>query len=242
MQKTYYNIGCSGWAYKDWKVIFYPQNLSAREHLSYYATHFKTVEINNTFYRFPTEETVQSWVEKVPENFKFSLKASRLITHVKKLKQTKELFKKFYGFKNILQDKLGCFLFQFSGSFKFTEDNLERLVSCLDPQYKNVVEFRHVSWWNPSVIKILKEANIIFCAVSGFDLPDTLPETKEIAYIRFHGDPPYTSCYSKEVLLRWADKITGAQLKECWIYFNNTSHAYAVQNAKMLESYLTPSF
>lgn len=238
MQNTYFNIGCSGWSYKDWNGAFYPQNLSAQNHLFYYATHFKTVEINNTFYRFPTDKTVQSWSKKVPENFQFSLKVSRLITHVKKLKQTQDLLKRFYGFQNILQNKLGCFLFQFPESFKLTEDNLGRLVSCLAPQYKNVVEFRHPSWWNSSAIETLKEANIIFCTVSGFNLPNTLTKTLGTAYIRFHGDPPYTSCYSKEVLLRWADKIKAAQLKECWVYFNNTSHAYAVQNAKMLETYL----
>ena len=100
------------------------------------------------------------------------------------------------------------------------------------------MEFRHPSWWDSSAIATLKETNIIFCTVNGFDLPNTLTEATGIAYIRFHGDPPYTSCYSKEVLLRWADKIKAAQLKECWVYFNNTSHAYAVQNAKMLETYL----
>lgn len=231
-------IGCSGWSYKYWEGVFYPDDLSPQKYLSYYANYFRTVEVNNTFYRFPTEEAVFSWAKLVPKEFRFSLKVSRYVTHVKRMKQAQEPLRRFYGLQEDLQDKMGCFLFQFPETFKFTEENLERLLSQLDPAYKNVVEFRHYSWWALKIIKTLQEANIAFCSVSGLGLPEDLIVTKGCAYIRFHGDPAYASCYTDQEISHWADKIKGAGVKELWAYFNNDAHAYAVQNAKRLEQLL----
>jgi uncharacterized protein YecE (DUF72 family) len=230
-------IGCSGWSYQDWKNIFYPAHLSTTNHFSYYAAHFNTVEINNTFYHFPREHTIYSWMRKAPNNFKFSFKVNKEITHIKKMRQVQELLLNFYRLEDILQDNLGCFLFQFPSSFRFTKDNLAQILKQLNPCYKNVLEFRHPSWWVPDAINPIRENNIVFCTVSGFDLPEDLIITNEIAYIRFHGNPAYMGLYTEEVLLSWIDKIKKADVKELYIYFNNTMHAHAVKNASLLKNY-----
>jgi uncharacterized protein YecE (DUF72 family) len=235
-------IGCSGWSYRDWKSTFYPEKLPAKDYFSYYATRFKTVEVNSTFYHFPTSKTVHTWAQQTPSDFKFTLKVSREITHIKRMGQVQELLTNFYGLAEILQDKLGCFLFQFPPSFKFTGDNLTRIIEHLDPCYKNVLEFRHASWWNPEVIDIIQENHLIFCTVSGFSLPEKLTLTDKVAYLRFHGDPVYSGCYTQQELLYWAQQIKVEGAKELWVYFNNTMYAHAIQNATDLESILKSTF
>jgi uncharacterized protein YecE (DUF72 family) len=136
-------IGCSGWSYKDWVNIFYPKDLSPKECLSYYALFFNTVEINNTFYKFPTERVLQSWISQAPKGFKYSLKATHYITHTKRFKDVKEPLSRLYGLSDILAEKMGCFLFQFPKIMTFTLDTLENLIAQLDNAYQNIVEFRH---------------------------------------------------------------------------------------------------
>lgn len=224
-------IGCSGWSYQDWKGIFYPTNLPARNYLSYYASHFNTLEVNSTFYHFPTEKSVHAWHQQVPNAFKFSLKVSRLITHTQRMKQVQEPLQQFYGLQEILQDKLGYFLFQFPASFRFSEYNMDQLLRQVDPHYNNVVEFRHPSWWKSEVVRRLQQRNIIFCTVSGFGLPEELMVTNGVAYIRFHGEPIYAGCYTEEALSHWAHQVKKARLTQLWVYFNNTMYAHAVSNA-----------
>lgn len=231
-------IGCSGWSYKNWKPAFYPPTLPVKNYFNYYANCFKTVEINNTFYKFPNPQTVHTWAQQTPPDFKFSLKVSREITHIKRMSQVEILLRSFYELADILQEKLGCFLFQFPPSFKFTGENLARIIEQLDPGYKNVLEFRHASWWHPEVIDMIQENHLIFCTVSGFSLPEKLTITDKIAYIRFHGDPIYTGCYTEQELLHWAQQIKVEKVKELWVYFNNTMHTHAIQNAIALKHLL----
>jgi uncharacterized protein YecE (DUF72 family) len=231
-------IGCSGWSYKDWINIFYPTELSPKDYLSYYARFFNTVEINNTFYRFPTEKIVRSWSAQTPQKFKLSLKANRYITHVKRFENVKEPLNRLYGLSDILAEKMGCFLFQFPRTASFTLETLESLITQLDSRYDNVVEFRHKEWWNLQVIQALKAANIGFCTVSGFGLPEDLISINKKAYLRFHGDPPYASLYSHQALSQWTSRIKAASLDELWVYFNNDYNAYAVQNALKLKKLL----
>ncbi|OJW50251.1 MAG: hypothetical protein BGO67_02685 [Alphaproteobacteria bacterium 41-28] len=224
-------IGCSGWYYKEWKGIFYPPNLPQQNYFSYYATHFNTVEINNTFYHFPNQKTVQLWYQQTPKNFKYSIKASRYITHIKKFKDVQEPLKHIYGLSNTLDEKMGCFLFQFPRHFCFAKERLDQILSQLDTKQKNVIEFRHPSWWVPQVISALESANVIFCSVSGFDLPQEFIIINNCAYIRFHGVPAYRGSYLERALSEWIQQINKSHLKELWVYFNNTFHGYAVQNA-----------
>jgi uncharacterized protein YecE (DUF72 family) len=231
-------IGCSGWFYKDWKNIFYPEDLPVHHYFSYYTLYFNTVEVNSTFYHFPTDKTVESWIKKAPKNFKFSFKVSREITHIKKMKEVQELLTNFYGLQGILQHNLGCFLFQFPPSLKFTKYNLEQILSQLDPRYKNVLEFRHPSWWASEAINSIKEKNIIFCTVSGFGLPENLIVTNGMAYIRFHGKPAYAGCYTEHALSSWAAQVRRSGLKELYAYFNNTITTHAVKNASLFRRVL----
>lgn len=224
-------IGCSGWYYKEWKETFYPRDLPQKDYFSYYATHFNTVEINNTFYRFPNQKTVQSWYQQAPKNFKYSIKVSRYITHLKKFKDAQEPLNRIYGLSNILAEKMGYFLFQFPGHFGFTNERLERILAQLDIKQKNVIEFRHPSWWARRVVRSLESANVIFCTVSGFELPEELIITNNRSYIRFHGDPTYSSSYSDRALSRWIQQINVSPLKELWVYFNNSMQGYAIKNA-----------
>lgn len=224
-------IGCSGWSYKEWKGLIYPERLPPAKYLAYYAEHFDTVEVNSTFYRLPSIKTVQCWYTNVPSGFKFSLKINRQITHLKRLKQSTEELKIFYGYSDILKEKMGPFLFQFPRSFIFNEERLESLLANLNPSYENVVEFRHQSWWNSKVFEALSHINTTFCSVSGLDVPDDLIALKGRAYIRFHGDPHYSSSYSDKDLKAWSGKIRVFSIKNLWAYFNNTAKGYAPENA-----------
>lgn len=228
-------IGCSGWSYPSWKEVFYPHDLRSRDYLAYYASRFSTVEINSTFYHFPTAPTVQSWTNQVLDGFKFSLKANRLITHMKRMRQVQEPLYRLYGLQDILQDKVGCFLFQFPANFHFTAHNLEQILIHLDPTYKNVLEFRHASWWNTEVMDSLQENHLTFCTVSGLDVPTDLMVAHGVAYIRFHGDASYAASYSEQALSAWAHQIQASNVQELWVYFNNTTYAHAVSNAITLK-------
>jgi uncharacterized protein YecE (DUF72 family) len=212
--------------------------VSLKDYLSYYSSYFNTVEINNTFYKIPSEKVVRSWYAQVPKEFKFSVKANRYITHIKRLKDTKESLKHLYELSDILAEKMGCFLFQFPKNVRFTSEALESLITQLDNKYQNIVEFRHKEWWNPEVIQALEAANVGFCTVNGFCLPEDLIVINKRAYVRFHGEPLYTSLYSTQTLSQWAQRIKSSGADEIWIYFNNDYKAYAVQNVVQLNNLL----
>ena len=231
MEKNNIYIGCSGWYYKEWREVFYPAHVLANKFFSYYVNYFKTVEINSTFYNFPQIKTVQRWHNQAPKDFKYSIKANRCITHLKRFKGVLESLKRLYDLSDALKEKTGCFLFQLPPSFSFKEERLQRIISQLDNKHQNVVEFRHPSWWNREVIHVLSANNIIFCSVSGMNLPENLIFTNKKAYLRFHGDPSYSTNYSYKDLLRWAQLIKDNSPQEAWIYFNNTRNVHAVQNA-----------
>jgi uncharacterized protein YecE (DUF72 family) len=232
--KETYRIGCSGWSYKEWKGLFYPETLAPSKYLAYYSEHFTTLEVNNTFYRLPSEKAVEAWYQKVPKEFQFSLKVNKYITHTKRLKQAAEDIKIFYGLSNILKEKMGAFLFQFPPSFSFSDERLERLLLNLNPVYENVVEFRHPSWWASNVFEALSSGSITFCTVSGLDLPEDLIVLNERAYIRFHGDTHYSAPYSERDLRSWQEKIQTTTLQHLWTYFNNTAMGHAPENALLL--------
>ncbi|MBI1954377.1 MAG: DUF72 domain-containing protein [Proteobacteria bacterium] len=224
-------VGCSGWYYQEWEGLFYPENLD--QYFSYYAKFFNTVEINNTFYRFPSNKTVQRWYQQAPQGFKYSLKVSRYITHFKKFQETEEALQKFYNLSHILKDKMGCFLFQLPKNYRYSVEHLQRLLLNLDTNYENVIEFRHKSWWNTDVFEAFRTSNITFCTVSGLDVPEDLIALNEHIYIRFHGNATYDSSYCQEELSLWVNKIHSCTLtlKNFWAYFNNDRYAYAPQNA-----------
>ena len=234
------NIGCSGWFYWDWKGVFYPEDLPNNKWFDYYSDHFKTVELNAPFYSWPTISTVKSWVRQSQgKNFIYTVKVCELITHIKNFTGTKTLIKDFGYIADLLGPQMGCFLFQLPPSFQYTPARLQNILSQLDHTQRNVVEFRHKSWWNDDVYKAFKKHGTIFCSCSGPKLPDELIKTADEIYIRFHGTEKwYKHKYSGEDMAKWADRIKESGAKRVWVYFNNDYDGYAIEDADQLLSLL----
>lgn len=236
MLKVY--IGCSGFHYKEWKNVFYPAGLARSKWFGFYCEHFNTLELNVTFYRFPTEKSLEKWYSSSPEEFMFSVKVPRAITHYKKFTDCEKMLEGFYGsIRQGLKQKLGCVLFQLPPQLMYSEELLEKIIISLDPSYKNVVEFRHESWWNKVVLNTLKKHDIIFSGITYPRLPDDVVKTTKTLYYRLHGVPVlYKSAYSENFLEELAKKINHQNSKEVWIYFNNTWGTAAIENAKFLQN------
>lgn len=235
-----YLIGTSGWNYDHWTEKFYPQKLSKNKWLLYYCKHFNTVEVNYSFYKWPSKETLKKWYRESPKNFKFTLKAPRTITHVKKLKNVERQIRDFYKLSEILKEKLASILFQLPPFMTFNDKNFKKLedfFKLLDLKKENVIEFRHESWWNKKVYDLFRKYKIIFCIVSSIEMPRDFILTSNIAYLRFHGINR-SSNYSMEDLKRYAKKIKKLKCKKVYAYFNNDSYAYAIHNSKKLRELL----
>ena len=236
-----YYIGTSGWHYDDWRGRFYPEKMQKSQWLEFYAEHFSTVELNNTFYRLPSERAVDNWGKTVPSGFVFSVKVSRFITHVKKLKDTGEALSNFMSRISPLQDKVGPLLYQLPPRLQRNDELLTDFLHGLPSKHKHVIEFRHKSWLNEHVFDILQSYNTGLCVFEMPDLSCPMLATTDFAYIRFHGrDSLYSSCYTDEELSVWANNISelAAKLETVYIYFNNDVAGYALKNAVTLRDYL----
>jgi len=235
-----YHLGTSGWSYPGWKGRFYPPELPSSEWLPFYAGHFATVEINMTFYRFPKPETLRTWLERTPSHFRFTLKANRQITHLKKLRNVKTEVRYFYILAGSLREKLGCILYQLPPSITRDLELLENFLSTLSPEFKNVIEFRHESWYDEAVGERLRAAGVTFCTVSSGKVPSTAVVTSPVAYFRFHGlTGGYRYNYGDDELACWAERIRAAPAEECYVYFNNDYQAFAVANCRKLGELLS---
>ena len=234
------NVGCSGWRYWKWRDSFYA-GVPQADWFKHYAKRFNTVEINASFYSWPTVANVQAW-RRQPGKRKlvYAVKVCELITHVKRFKGTKTLIRDFGMIADILGDRMGCFLFQLPPSYLYTKARLNAMVSQLDPARSNVVEFRHVSWWNEEVYTAFRKAGIIFCSSSGPRLPDELIRTAAEVYVRLHGPKRwYRHDYSEEELVAWANRIEASGAERTWIYFNNDNDARAPRNATTMRRILS---
>ena len=240
MNQIKWHIGCSGFHYKDWKGIFYPDDIPQRKWFEYYSSKFDTLELNVTFYRFPQLKFLQNWYSISPAGFSFAVKVPRLITHYKQLNSCEELLDDFYSTAELgLKDKLGAVLFQFPAQYQYSDERLERLLTQLRKGFNNAVEFRHDSWWTDKVYNELKKEEIVFCGISHPRLPDKALVTNETAYYRFHGIPKlYYSSYEQDGLRKVADSIKKDKIiKKVFIYFNNTATIAAIENATWLKEY-----
>ena len=228
------NVGCSGWFYWHWRADFYPADLPTNRWFEHYSQHFKTVELNAPFYSWPTTAAVQAWVRQAGRRkFIYTVKASELITHVKRFSGTKTLVKDFGHIADLLGARMGCFLFQLPPSFHYSRARLDRILSQLDPARRNVVEFRHRSWWRESVFTAFRSNGAVFCSCSGPGLPDELIRTADDIYIRFHGVKHwYRHDYSLAELTNWAQRVKASGAIRVWAYFNNDRDGYAVRNAR----------
>lgn len=223
-------IGCSSYNNRYWKGIFYPDNMAGKDMFKFYYQYFNTYEFNGSFYKFPTIRIFENWYNKAPENFIFSVKAPKEITHIKKFMDCKNLLSEFYQVCELgLKEKLGCVLFQFPPSYTFTPERLHTIVQSLDLKFKNVIEFRHESWWNEEVWEIFLKNSITFCSVSYPNLPQTIFTQFPLIYIRLHGTPKlFYSSYSSKELLQIKNAIC---LKSGFLYFNNTASEAGILNA-----------
>ena len=232
-----WRIGCSGFYYREWKGSFYPQNLPQKKWFEYYAQHFDTIEINNTFYRFPEKKLFDNWYSKALPNFMFSVKVPQMITHYQRFRETEKLLHDFYLVASEgLKEKLGPVLFQLPPSMKYDEALLRLIIRQLDTTYRNVIEFRHISWWRKDVFDALQEANITFCGVSYPGLVNDPIINLPLAYYRFHGVPRlYYSGYDNLFLEQVANRLSSHDVTEAYIYFNNTAEGAALENARYLQ-------
>jgi uncharacterized protein YecE (DUF72 family) len=235
-------IGTSGWHYNDWAGPFYPADLPKSKWLQYYAEHFDTVEINNTFYRQPKPQTFTNWHKQAPKNFLYTVKANRYITHIKRLKEAEEPLERFLEGASLLKKNLGPILYQLPPSMHKDLDRLRNFLKVLPKRLIAVFEFRHKSWFSQDCYELLKEFNTGFCIhdMPGMEVPRLI--TSNVIYIRFHGPTGrYQGNYSKPALRDWAkwikDNLKGK--KAVYTYFNNDYNAYAVNNAKQLKDLVT---
>ena len=235
-------IGCSGWNYKDWRESFYPQGLPPGRWLERYAQAFDTVEINNTFYRLPGLPAVENWVKQTPRGFTFTVKASRYLTHVKRLSTMEEGVKRFYERIEPLADspKMGPVLWQLPGNFQRDDDRLRGALAALPPG-RHCFEFRHPSWFCDDVYKLLRRRRVAL--VIG-DTPERPFQTHEFTagwtFIRFHyGHRGRGGNYSRTELEEWARRIADWRERvEVYAYFNNDWQEYAVKNGLELKRLL----
>ncbi|WP_196955189.1 DUF72 domain-containing protein [Hymenobacter guriensis] len=237
-------IGCSGYHYRHWKGAFYPDRLPQRRWFEFYSQHFNTLELNVTFYRFPQLSFAEGWYAASPPEFRFAVKAPRLITHYKQFKDTAGLLADFYGtLQEGLREKLGPVLFQLPPKAAYTEERLGRILDSLDPAFRNVLEFRHPSWWTGEVYRALAARGVSFCGQSHPLLPDELVCTTPVGYYRLHGVPDlYRSPYPEEFLRRLVQEVQepGVPLREMYCYFNNDIDASAIGNARQLRALVGP--
>ena len=237
-----WRIGCSGFSYKEWKGNFYPHKLAQSKWFEYYATHFNTLELNVTFYRFPQLKTLENWFAKSPGDFLFAVKAPRLITHYKRFNDCGQLLSDFYTTTSKgLQEKLGPILFQLPPQISYDEIFLQKLINSVDTNFKNVIEFRHASWWRQDVYDMLAKNDIAFCGINHPRLPTDVIINTSFVYYRFHGAPKlYYDEYPKAVISEMADTLLRSkQAKDVFVFFNNTATMAAINNAGQLMQYIT---
>jgi uncharacterized protein YecE (DUF72 family) len=233
-KKANYLIGCSGYYYSQWKGSFYPKGVPPSKWLQHYSTQFNTVELNNSFYRIPQLSNLKKQFSATPEDFKFSVKVNKQITHVMKLKKASQLIK---DFRDLMQegyaDKLHKFLFQMPPSFHFTAENLE-LLNNIEWEDNSVIEFRHSSWWNKDVKELLQNKRCSFCNVDYPGLQVDFMNTTSDFYLRLHGSPDlFKSSYSPAQLEDFYEKMPRG-FNSYTIYFNNTYYDAAYKNASEL--------
>ena len=237
-------VGTSGFTYKHWgNGVFYPKETPQRKWLEFYAEHFNTVELNVTFYRLPTEDTFRSWHKRTPEAFRFALKGSRFITHVKRLKDCREPLKLYFKRARLLQEKLSVVLWQLPPQFQKDAPRLKDFLKTLRHyrSVRHVFEFRDTTWFHQDVYELLNEMNTstetAICMADRFGGGAGIPETAGFVYLRRHGPESgrlYTGCYSGEALRRDARRIKKwlSAGKDVYLYFNNDAHGWAVKNAQ----------
>ncbi|HKV32466.1 MAG TPA: DUF72 domain-containing protein [Candidatus Dormibacteraeota bacterium] len=230
-------IGCSGWSYPHWRKLFYPDKMPAREHFAFYAQHFNTVELNNSFYRQPPREQFEAWREQAPPGFLFAVKGSRYVTHIKRLAVEKTSIDLVVDAAVGLGDKLGPILFQLQANFHLDLQRLGHFVAMLPAGVRFTLEFRHDSWLVPAVFDLLRAHRIALCIPDHPKMPKSLEITSDFTYIRMHL-PPRGLAYGRSALEPWANRVGDWRRGglDVFVYFNNDMEGHAVSDAQALVS------
>ena len=209
--------GTSGFAFKEWKGPFYPEDLSDKQFLAYYASRFPTVEINNTFYQLPKEAVIKSWADQVPETFQFTIKASRRITHFARLKpESAETVQYMIRTVATLGARLGPILFQLPPNLKLELDRLRAFLAVLPQGHRYAMEFRHDSWFIDDVVSALHEHNVAHVAIEQEDFSSPMPSTASWGYVRFH-----RMDYSPADLVERAKRVAAMGWSEAYVFFKH---------------------
>lgn len=230
-------IGTSGWHYPHWVGPFYPEGLPPAQFLEYYAARFGTVEINNSFYQLPSAADLRRWKSTVREGFVFAVKASRYITHMKKLKEPAVTCEKFFDRVALLEEKLGPVLFQLPPRWRADAERLAAFLEALPGGLRYAFEFRDASWFNPAVEALLRQHRAAVCIydLEGFVAPAVI--TADFVYVRLHGPAGrYRGSYSGAALSRWTNQIAAwrGSGRDVYCYFDNDEAGYAAQDALRL--------
>jgi uncharacterized protein YecE (DUF72 family) len=235
-------IGTSGWHYDSWKGPFFPRGLKLKDQLRYYATQFSTTELNGVFYRTPTVEAVKAWRDQTPDEFVFAWKASKFITHWKRLTErcgnSLELLEQRIS---LLGEKAGPVLFQLPPQFVRNDERLASFIRMLNRKRRYTFEFRHPSWYAPRVLRLLSDENIALCISDHADAPSPWRRTADFVYLRGHGPGGrYKGHYSAAALAAWRNKIANWRSRgfDVFVYFDNDQKSAAPLDARRLHELL----
>ena len=232
-------IGTSGWQYRHWKGGFYPATLAQSAWLAHYAACFETVELNNSFYRLPEASAFDAWRQRLPEGFVVAVKASRYITHVKRLREPAGPVRLVMERASHLEDKLGPGLLQLPPTLAADVDLLDATLVAFPAGVRVAVEFRHVSWFSDECRRLLERRRSAMCLADGGAVDSPLWRTADWGYVRFHhGRASPESCYGPAALRTWAEKIaaTWDPRETVYAYFNNDLHGCAPRDARSFAS------
>ncbi len=231
-------VGTSGWQYDHWRQRFYPEDVPKRRWLEHFAARFPTVEVNNSFYRLPSKHAFAEWRARTPEGFVFAVKASRYITHVRRLKDPKDPVELLWSRARALGPKLGPVLFQLPPTLGQDLERLRGLLSALPRGMRPAVEFREPSWMVKEVYDLLDGAGaaLVVADRPGARIPDVV--TGGWAYVRFHQGRPGAPGYPQGKLRRWADRLADLSARDAFVYFNNDTDGAAIRDAATLTQLL----
>jgi len=235
-------IGTSGWHYRHWLGNFYPAKMPASRMLAHYCERFDTVEINNSFYRLPSENSLLTWRNGTPPDFIFAVKGSRFLTHMKKLKDAEQGLERFLNAVNLLRPKLGPIVFQLPPQWEMNLERMNEFLRILPKSQRVAFELRNATWHSPEVFQLLERYNAGHCIfhLSGEHSP--IRNTADFAYVRLHGPGgKYQGSYSNGALSEWAERISAwtRNLKAVYVYFDNDEAGYAPRDAQRLKAMVT---
>jgi uncharacterized protein YecE (DUF72 family) len=244
MPRADVHIGCSGWQYRHWRGRFYPASIPQTKWFEYYASQFDTVEINNTFYRLPERSTFKAWKSRAPRQFRFSIKASRFLTHMKRLNEPKESIERLFAHARVLGHTLGPMLYQLPTGWPLNIDRLTVFLNTLPPRRRHAIEFRDPSWYTGEVFALLARYRVTCCLHDMAGSASGPVVVGPFVYLRLHGTAKYSGRYPDRTLMEWASWLV-EQLRcgrPVFAYFNNDASGDAPYDAVRLRDFVKRAF